>query len=208
LNNPAPNSAGHPVYDTPRRLFLRLAVKLLFLLGVLAFIYILFAATGEETGTTASRKTPLQVTIPQSGQFQRIPWQGGNILLLRRNKELLTQLNRHNAQLLDPDSIAAHQPANLPSPGRSLRPELFVAFDRGTDLGCPLQWIAPDNPRKAPLQPWPGGFRDTCGGSWYDAAGRVFKGQNATRNLDIPDYRLDGVLLEIGTNGDNPVPAN
>jgi ubiquinol-cytochrome c reductase iron-sulfur subunit len=196
------------MHDTPRRLFLRLAVKLLFLLGISAFIYILFASSGEQTRTEQPHPPTLRLPITQSGQFQRIPWPGGNLLLLQRSETELAQLNRHNDRLLDPDSISARQPANLPSPGRSLRPELFIAFDRGTDLGCPLQWVAAGTPPAAPLQPWPGGFRDTCSDSWYDAAGRVFKGQGATRNLDIPDYRLDGELLEIGTSGDNPVPAN
>jgi ubiquinol-cytochrome c reductase iron-sulfur subunit len=196
------------VQDNPRRLFLRLAVKLLFLLGIVVFLYILFASTGKKTVTEPTLSTMLRLPIPQSGQFQRIPWQGGNLLLLHRSETDLMLLARHNDRLLDPDSASARQPANLPSAYRSLRPELFIAFDRGTDLGCPLQWIASGNPQNAPLKPWPGGFRDTCGGSWYDTAGRVFRGQSAARNLDIPNYRLDGELLEIGANGDNPAPTN
>ncbi len=196
------------MHDTPKRLFLRLAVKLLFLIAFAITIYVLFTATEKQAETEPARLTTLRLPLTQVGQFQRIPWQGGNLLLLRRSEVELIQLVRHNDQLLDPDSVEARQPAHLPSPGRSLRPELFVAFDRGTDLGCPLQWVAAGNAPAAPLKPWPGGFRDSCGGSWYDAAGRVFKGQGATRNLDIPTYKLDGELLEVGASGDNPVPAN
>lgn len=196
------------MHDTPRRLFLRLAVKFLFLLAIIAFLYILFASSDEPTRTESTHPPTLRLPITQSAQFQRIPWQGGNLLLLRRSEAELAQLTRHDNQLLDPDSISSRQPANLHSPGRSVRPELFVAFDRGTDLGCPLQWVAAGNAPAAPLKPWPGGFRDSCGGSWYDAAGRVFKGQSATRNLDIPAYKLVGELLEVGASGDNPAPAN
>lgn len=198
------------MHDTPKRLFLRLAVKLLFLIGITISLYVLFASTGEQTPTTAAPLQPLRLSLTptQDNTLQRIPWQGGNLLLLQRSPTELKQLSQHDQRLLDPDSLHARQPATLSSPGRSLRPELFLAFDRGTDLGCPLQWVAAGAAGNTPIQPWPGGFRDSCGGSWYDAAGRVFRGQSASRNLDIPDYRFEGDLLEIGSTGDNPTPAN
>jgi ubiquinol-cytochrome c reductase iron-sulfur subunit len=198
------------MHDSPRRLLLRVAVKLLFLIGIGISIYILFASTGEQSPIKPTLPAPLRIPLAQmnGNTFQRLPWQGGNLLLLRRTPGELAQLGSHDEQLLNPDSVHAHQPPALPSPARSLYPELFIAFDRGTDLGCPLQWIAAGAADGAPIQPWPGGFRDSCAGSWYDAAGRVFKGQAAKRNLEIPAYRIDGELLEIGTRGDNPAPAN
>ncbi len=199
------------MHDTPKRLFLRLAVKLLFLIGIAVSLYILFASTGGQTPSTATLPQPLRLSLTptQDNPVRHIPWQGGNLLLLQRTPTELAQLGQYDQLLLDPGSLHARQPATLSSPGRSLHPEFFLAFDRGTDLGCPLQWVAAGAAGKTPpIQPWPGGFRDSCGGSWYDAAGRVFRGQSASRNLDIPDYRLEGDLLEIGSRGDNPAPAN
>lgn len=197
--------------DTPVRLLLRVSVKLFSLLGLGAVLYALFSSLGnnkpEEHPVAAA---PLIQSLEEFAEDRahRIEWGMGNLILVRRNEETLASLRKESESLLDPNSRHARQPENLSPLVRSVRPDLFIAFDRGTDLGCPLTWIAPGN-REAPLQPWSGGFRDSCRGSWYDAAGRVFKGQQAGRNLDIPPYRFRSEdLLEIGPYGDNPIPAN
>jgi len=169
----------------------------MFLAAIGTSIYVLLASVEQQQSFRQKQPISLQIRPAElpPGEFQRIPWQGGNLILLHHSEALHTALENHRQEL--------HDPRPLSGPA-----EFYVAFDRGTGLGCPLQWVAPaNNAADAPLQPWPGGLRDSCDGSWYDAAGRVFKGQAATRNLDAPAYRLEGELLIVGTNGDNPVPA-
>lgn len=196
--------------DTHTRLLLRVSVKLFFLSGLAAVLYALFSSLDSNTSAPSTAPAPLLYKLAPFAQSRsyRLAWGGGNLILVQRNEEMLASLEHGTENLLDPLSRQARQPENLPPVTRSIRPQLFIAFDRGTDLGCPLRWIPPNAP-EAPQQPWPGGFRDSCRGSWYDAAGRVFKGQQAGRNLDIPPYRFLGKdLLEVGRYRDNPPPAN
>lgn len=194
--------------DSDTRLLLRVAVKLMSLAGVGLALYALLASvlSGE---APSGKSEPLLVRLDalSENQLLRVAWGEGNLLLLKRSAATLASLDADTAGLQDPFSERSREPAGLPAATRSVRAALFVAFDRGTGMGCPLGWVPPGN-RSAPQQPWQGGFRDSCDGSWYDAAGRVFKGQQAGRNLDIPPYRyIDGDLLEIGPSGDNAAPA-
>lgn len=158
--------------DTPRRLFLRVGVKLLSLVAVGIVAYVLIVPVVEQTSRLKALPAPLRLPLTElePTEFQRLPWQGGNLILVHRNAG-----------------------------------EIYIAFDRGTGLGCPLQWFPPSSSlADAPLQPWPGGLRDSCDGSWYDASGKVFEGQAATGDLQSPPYRITGELLEIGASSDNP----
>lgn len=195
--------------ESTRRLLLRVSLKLLFLFAMSVTLYALFSSV-----LNISRKPeaipPLlfQVDSMAENELVRLAWAGGNVILLKRNAAVLASLNDNRDMLEDPLSQHSVQPEGLAEHTRSLRPELFVAFDRGTDMGCPLRWVPPGN-LEAPWQPWPGGFRDSCRGSWYDAAGRVFRAQQAVRNVDVPPHRYRGKgLLEIGTNGIMPLPRS
>ena len=47
-------------------------------------------------------------------------------------------------------------------------------------------------PEVAPVdlgEKWKGGFFCPCHGSWFDLAGRVYRGVPAPTNLEIPPYR-------------------
>lgn len=195
--------------ELPTRLLLRVSVKLLFLFSLGIVAYTLLSSLITERGEPLAAPPLLfQVEALSDNQALRIAWAGGNLILVKRSEATLAALQSATDKLQDPLSYQASQPEGLPAHTRSLQPALFLAFDRGTDMGCPITWVAAGN-REAPQQPWPGGFRDQCRGSWYDAAGRVFKAQQAGRNLDIPPYRYRGKdLLEIGLSGDNAAPAN
>lgn len=196
--------------DSDTRLLLRVAVKLMSLAGVgLALYALLSSVLSGEAPSGKSEPLLLRLDELSENQLVRVAWSEGNIVLLKRSAATLASLDADmdTARLQDPFSEQAGEPGGLPAATRSVRPALFVAFDRGTGMGCPLGWIPPGN-RSAPQQPWQGGFRDSCDGSWYDAAGRVFRSQQASRNLDIPSYRFrHGDLLEIGPSGDNAAPA-
>lgn len=185
--------------DSPRRLLLRVTVKLMALFAGLAVAAVLFSPLLDDPAQQSDSPTPLRIPLSpvDSPSLSRHPWAGGNLILLQ--VPATSPLNYPAAtQLQNPEPS---------QPQRTRRTGLFLAYDRGTDMGCPMQWVAPGS-AGTPLQPWPGGFRDTCRGSWYDAAGRVLRGQEAKRNLAIPPYRLiEPDLLEVGVNGDNSAPA-
>lgn len=196
---------------TDIRLLLSVSVKLFSLIVLGTALYVLLSSINNgDAGQPEKPPVPQVFSLDEfsEGRAYHLASDRGNLILVRRSKETLVSLQHETEKLLDPLSLQARQPENLSPITRSERPELFIAFDRGTALGCPLRWIPPGS-RETPVQPWSGGFRDSCDGSWYDAAGRVFKGQQAVRNLDIPPYRIHAKdLLEIGSYGDNPTPVN
>jgi len=68
-----------------------------------------------------------------------------------------------------------------------------VVVALGTSIGCPVHPVY-ENERVT-------GFIDRCRGWRYDAAGRVYQGQEALRNLTVPPYWIDGDgLILIGVN--------
>lgn len=176
------------------RLILRLAAKVLGSIALLAWAYVLvssaFDAGGNKTGTE-------QLTIDLSklppGEVQQVKWSGRLVLVLHRSGAMIDALEQSNPALLDPNSSGSHQPKSANIRFRSLSPEYLVVLGHGTDLGCPVEW-ADAGARGAP-QPWHGGFRDRCGGSWYDLAGRVYNGQAANRNLTVPPHHFSGETL-------------
>jgi ubiquinol-cytochrome c reductase iron-sulfur subunit len=58
------------------------------------------------------------------------------VWILKRTPEMIEKLNGHDAVLVDPKSEASKQPAYVKGPGRSIKPELFVAEGVCTHLGC------------------------------------------------------------------------
>ncbi|WP_425259392.1 ubiquinol-cytochrome c reductase iron-sulfur subunit [Rubrivivax sp. RP6-9] len=136
--------------------------------------------------------------IPPGGS-KTVEWRGKPVWVVRRTPEMLAALHGHDADLVDPGSAAAQQPAYATNPARAIHPEVFVAIGICTHLGCSPS----DAPRGGgnPGLPadWPGGFFCPCHGSTFDGAGRVFKNKPAPSNLEIPPHRYAGATrLVIG----------
>lgn len=83
------------MHDTARRLYLRVTLKLLTLIALLAFGYVLFSG-GERTAETPPPRAPLQVRLEtvQPGQPQRLEWAGGPLQLLRMGGRLYLYQDR------------------------------------------------------------------------------------------------------------------
>lgn len=122
------------------------------------------------------------------GALATVEWRGKPVWLLRRTREMLAGLDPIRGALSDPDSgVTSQQPDYARNPGRSIRPEWFVAVSLCTHLGC----IPSFRPEPGSVGPdWPGGFYCPCHGSKFDLAGRVYKGSPAPTNLVIPPYRF------------------
>ena len=170
-----------------RRLRLRVTVKLMFLVLFigLAYTFLRTLPSSPEVGDTLR----YDLSGLEPGVATRLVWDNKRVILYRRNVAAMDNRERLAEFLLDPQSRHSSQPPFAENPYRSLQAQYFVALDYGTDLNCQLDYVngAQAGP-KGVL--WLGGLRDRCRGSWYDDAGRVYKGQQALRNLTIPAYRI------------------
>jgi len=143
---------------------------------------------------------PVKVNISkiEVGQQMIAEWRGQPIFVLRRNDEILGNLNKlsTDGELSDPDSKASVQPDYVNPETRAIKPELVVLIGICTHLGCSPTF----RPEVAPadLGPkWRGGYFCPCHGSRYDLAGRVYKAQPAPLNLPVPphSYESDDVIV-------------
>jgi ubiquinol-cytochrome c reductase iron-sulfur subunit len=133
------------------------------------------------------------------GGLKTVEWRGKPVWIQRRTPEMIAALSGHETQLADPASARDDLPEALRNPGRSLRPEVFVAIGICTHLGCSPTAVAAGSGHPSVGAGWPGGFFCPCHGSTFDLAGRVYKNKPAPTNLEIPPHRFVGATrLVIG----------
>jgi ubiquinol-cytochrome c reductase iron-sulfur subunit len=147
-----------------------------------------FVASLLPSERARAQGAPVEIDISglQPGALATVEWRGKPVWLLRRTPEMLASLEAVRAALSDPDSrVDAQQPEYARNPGRSIRPELFVAVSLCTHLGC----IPSYRPEAGSVgADWPGGFYCPCHGSKFDLAGRVYRGSPAPTNLVVPPH--------------------
>ena len=130
------------------------------------------------------------------GELKTVDWRGQPVFVLRRSREMLESLSRHDDLLADPGSRRSDQPSYAANADRSIKPEIAVMVGICTHLGCiPTFRPTPGAPDIGVS--WPGGFYCPCHGSKFDMAGRVFKNMPAPTNLVVPPYHCasDSSLL-------------
>lgn len=133
------------------------------------------------------------------GKMTSVAWREKPVWILRRSAEMLDSLRRNEADLADPASERADQPAYVKGAGRSIREEIFVCIGLCTHLGCSPSAALESGERSGLGKDWPGGFICPCHGARFDLAGRVFKGMIASANLAIPPHSyLSDTRLLIG----------
>ena len=173
------------------RLRLRVALKLLALMGIAAFIGLLLSGLFSRPGEYIALPLQVDLLTIDAGTALALSWNGRRVLVLRRDAQMLASLPEPSA-LYDPDSRFDRLPPGMDPNHRSFEPEWFVVYAESTDLGCPVDLVSVDS-----AQTWPGGFQDRCRQGRYDFAGRVFRAQPAARNLEIPKYRIEGQTLTL-----------
>lgn len=178
--------------DSLSRLRLRVTLKLMVLAALLLFLMVTLRALFSPAGGDV--RLPLEVDLQgiEPGEHQKVTWNGRRVLVLHRDATMLAALPEAEA-LYDPNSRFDRRPRGIASPHRGWVPEWLVVYAESADLGCDLDVVGPTGP-----DGWEGGLRDRCRGGRYDFAGRVYKGQPAMRNLEIPPYRLEGNRLILG----------
>lgn len=172
--------------DTAARVRIRALLKLMALGGAVMLLAVFLSYVFSRPGETGDARLRVELTGIAPGEMRRLVWNDRRILVLHRDAALQQALG-DATELVDPRGRWGQQPDGLERSWRSFRPEWLVVIGESTDLGCELDLVPP----KA-ADGWSGGFVDRCRGGRYDAAGRVYAGQNARRNLPIPDHRFAG----------------
>ncbi|MEY3106141.1 MAG: hypothetical protein RIT35_304 [Pseudomonadota bacterium] len=175
--------------DKTKRQFLTSALTVVGAVGS-GYLAVPFLAQMQPSVKAMAAGAPVEVDISkmEAGQLIRVAWRGKPVWVLNRPAEVLETLKTLDSDLRDPLSNESEQPASSKNPVRSLKPEIFVAVGLCTHLGCSPTF----RPEVAPVDlgdKWKGGFFCPCHGSWFDLAGRVYRGVPAPTNLEIPPYR-------------------
>ncbi|KTD49871.1 ubiquinol-cytochrome c reductase iron-sulfur subunit [Legionella rubrilucens] len=183
-----PNEVNEEIIDEQRRKFLLTSTGILGGVGV-ACALTPFVSSWLPSARAQAAGAPVEVDLShlEPGQQATVEWRGRPVWIIRRTPEMLKQLDNHNEQLRDPDSLVDQQPEYAKNKYRAINPEYLVLIGVCTHLGCSPKYTPDENT----LGPdWPGGFYCPCHGSTFDLSGRVFKGVPAPINLEVPPYRF------------------
>ena len=189
--------------DQSKRQFLTSALSVVGAVGA-GYIAVPFLSQMRPSAKAMAAGAPVEVDISkmETGQLIRVAWRGKPVWILNRTPEVLATLTTLDNKLADPQSAASLQPEDSKNPLRSIKPEIFVAVGLCTHLGCSPTF----RPEIAPHdlgQDWKGGFFCPCHGSWFDLAGRVYRGVPAPTNLEVPPYRfVTDNLIIIGEDNE------
>lgn len=187
--------------DKSKRQFLTTALTVVGAVGT-GYIAVPFLAQMQPSTKAMAAGAPVEVDISkiEPGQLLRVEWRGKPVWILNRTTDVLDRLKTNDSDLRDPLSHESLQPSSSINIGRSIKPEIFVAVGLCTHLGCSPTF----RPEVAPSdlgEKWQGGFFCPCHGSWFDLAGRVYKGVPAPTNLEVPPHRyITDTRILIGEN--------
>jgi ubiquinol-cytochrome c reductase iron-sulfur subunit len=158
-----------------------------------------FAASWLPSARALAAGAPVDADISriEPGQQITIEWRGKPIWILKRTPEMLDQLPKHDALLVDPECLVQQQPAYIKGPTRSIKPELFIATGVCTHLGCSPTLKKEIGAASDMGAEWPGGYYCPCHNSRFDLAARVFKGSPAPTNLVIPPHRYQSDTVVV-----------
>jgi ubiquinol-cytochrome c reductase iron-sulfur subunit len=158
-----------------------------------------FLASWFPSARALAAGAPVEYDIAslEPGQQITVEWRGRPVWILKRTPEMLEHLKGHDEVLVDPQSKASNQPDYVKGPGRSIKPETFVAVGVCTHLGCSPTLKKQIGAASDMGADWPGGYYCPCHNSRFDLAARVFKGSPAPTNLTIPPHRYaaDAVIV-------------
>ena len=185
--------------DTGRRRFLTAATAVVGGIGAVA-VAVPFIKSWNPSAKAKAAGAPVEVNISkvEPGQLIRVEWRGKPVWVVRRTKEILTNLATIDSQLSDPAS-AEEQPSYAKNAVRSINPEYFIAVGLCTHLGCSPTYL-PDTFSEQ-VEGVPSGFYCPCHGSKFDLAGRVFQGVPAPLNLVVPPHQyIDEGNVIIGVD--------
>ncbi len=173
-----------------RLMILRVMVKIMLLLALGAFLWVLFGSVPKR-GPVEAVVTRFNIADMQPGDFQLLEWQKKPLFIVYRKPDWESALQSASAELYrDPGSQKSTQPVGANTALRSAATGWFVTLGLGTGAGCTLAFKEPQ--ASGNEVDTNGYFSDGCDQSRFDLAGRVYKDQAAPRNTVIPEWRLEG----------------
>ncbi len=182
--------------NSGRRKFLTLTTGVVGGVGAVA-VAVPFVKSWSPSEKAKAAGAPVAVDISkiQPGQLIRVEWRGKPVWIVSRTQKIIDELATLDGQLRDPKSEEPQQPEYAVNPGRSLKPEIFIAVGLCTHLGCSPSYL-PDSFSEQ-VEGVESGFFCPCHGSKFDMAGRVFQNVPAPLNLVIPPhhYTSDTTIL-------------
>ncbi len=184
--------------DTGRRRFLTAATAVVGGAGAVA-VAVPFIKSWNPSAKAKAAGAPVEVNISkvEPGQLIRVEWRGKPVWVVRRNKDIMDELQNHDNQLRDPNSEEDQQPPYAKNPNRSIKPEIFIAVGICTHLGCSPTYE--HDKFEQYVEGVRSGFFCACHGSKYDMAGRVFQDVPAPLNLVVPPHHyVDDNTVLIG----------
>lgn len=151
----------------------------------------------SERAKAAGAPVEIDISSLSPGELNVFEWRGKPVWVMKRTPDMLKDIKKVDAAVVDPKSEVAQQPEYAKNEFRSIKPDLMVLVGICTHLGCsPTPKLQP-NGDMGPE--WQGGFYCPCHGSKFDLAGRVYKGVPAPTNLVVPRYQyLSDSTLVIG----------
>lgn len=163
-----------------------------------------FVSSFEPSEKAKAAGAPVEVDISgiKEGEQVTVEWRGKPVWIVRRTKEEVDALAKHDGELADPESKRhpdEFTPPYARNEWRSIKPEILVVIGICPHLGCsPTQKFTPGAQPSLPSD-WPGGWLCPCHGSTFDLAGRVFKNKPSPDNLPVPPHMyLSDTKLLIG----------
>lgn len=163
-----------------------------------------FVSSFEPSEKAKAAGAPVEVDISalKEGEKITVEWRGKPVWIVKRSKDEIDALAKHNGELADPESKRhpdEFTPPYAQNEWRSIKPEVLVVIGICPHLGC-----SPTDKFTTGAQPslpndWPGGWLCPCHGSTFDFAGRVFKNKPSPDNLPVPPHMyLSDTKLLIG----------
>ena len=156
----------------------------------------------SEKAKAAGAAVEVDISAMKEGEKLTVEWRGKPVWIVKRTKEELDALPKHDGELADPESKRhpdEFTPPYARNEWRSIKPEYLVVIGICPHLGC-----SPTDKFTTGAQPslpndWPGGWLCPCHGSTFDLAGRVFKYKPSPDNLPVPPHMyLSDTRLLIG----------
>jgi len=183
--------------DGGRRRFLTAATSVVGAAGAAAVVWP-FLASLKPSAKAQALGAPVAADISkiEDGQQVTFIWRGSSIWVLKRTPDMLANLPKGVSVLADPKSEISKQPDYCKNDTRSIKPQYLVMNGKCTHLGCSPK-LRPDHPAPEIDPNWLGGYFCPCHGSKYDLAGRVYSGQPAPKNMEVPPHRYASDTLVI-----------
>ncbi|WOJ94970.1 ubiquinol-cytochrome c reductase iron-sulfur subunit [Congregibacter variabilis] len=190
--------------DNKRRRFLTVATSAVGAAGAVG-IAVPFLGSWNPSAKAKAAGAPVKADIGklEPGQMVVVEWRGKPVYVVHRTAEMISNLDKVDGDLKDPDSAISKQPAYISSKERSIRPELLVVEGLCTHLGCAPKYRPEVGAADLGGDAWVGGFFCPCHGSKFDLAGRVYSGVPASANLVVPPYSFESQsVLVIGVDAE------